>query len=85
MTPSPTQAITRLTFAIPPTTSFGLAVFDVGGRLVTKIDAIPADDGRGEGIWDLRDAKGARVPRGIYFARVSTVHGSVSKRIVVAH
>jgi len=85
VTPSPAQAVTRLSFSIPPMTPFGLAVFDVAGRLVRKIDAIPGDDGRGEGIWDLRDASGSRVPRGIYFARVTTLQGGVSRRIVVAH
>jgi len=84
VSPTPTQGLTQLTFTTPPLTAFGLAVFDVGGRLVRKIDATPGDDGRGTGIWDLHDANGLRVPRGIYFAKISTVHGNVSKQIVVA-
>ena len=58
-----------------------LRVFDLRGRLVRTL---AAGDLRGSYRWDLKDARGARVAAGIYFARAETSRGAARARIAVA-
>ena len=60
-----------------------LAICDVSGRRVREL-AAAAGAGEHVLVWDLRDASGARVPAGLYFARL-VVDGAVraSGRVVV--
>lgn len=52
------------------TSSIGIIIHDVGGRVVRELGS---DDARGAGVlrWDGRDASGRRVASGVYFARVA--------------
>lgn len=53
------------------------SVYDVAGRKVRELDPF-----RGRVVWDGRDADGARVPGGVYFARVTDGTGTRTVRIV---
>lgn len=83
-------AVTSAEFAIaaPPDSPRGgirtrLDVLDLQGRRVRRI----LDEGDGVGAahanWDLRDERGSRVPRGVYFVRLSAGPRAVTARVVV--
>jgi flagellar hook assembly protein FlgD len=50
-------------------------VLDVGGRRVWS-RALPGTAGRHRVAWDGRDSGGARVPAGVYFARLTGSSGA---------
>lgn len=59
-------------------------VFDASGRLVRTLLEGELLAGQGSLAWDGRDASGRDVPGGVYFVRVTTNRGTVSRSIVVA-
>jgi hypothetical protein len=50
--------------------ALSIQVFDLSGRLVRTIANGPADAGEGGTTWACQDESGARVPAGLYFARL---------------
>ncbi|MFH1144736.1 MAG: FlgD immunoglobulin-like domain containing protein [Candidatus Eisenbacteria bacterium] len=65
--PNPFNALTQVEFDLPEPGRVSLEVFDSTGRLVQTLvdDLMPA--GRHGAMWHARDARGARVPSGIYY------------------
>jgi hypothetical protein len=59
-----------------------LAIHGVDGRLVRAL-VVPASFAGGTVRWDLRDARGARVPPGVYLARLAHDSRSLACRMVV--
>jgi hypothetical protein len=59
--PNPARFEARL--AAPPGTR-SIAIYDAAGRVVRHLAVSAA----GNVVWDLRDARGRRVPGGLYFA-----------------
>jgi hypothetical protein len=57
-----------------------IEILDVTGRRVRVLTNGESD----AAYWDLRDQRGARVPRGLYFARLTRGARAVVKRVVVA-
>ena len=80
--PNPSSGATRLEFDLPSAANAELSVFDAAGRRVaTLVDGVePA--GRHAATWDGRSTSGERVAAGLYFARLTTPQGVVSRRIV---
>jgi uncharacterized membrane protein len=80
--PNPSAGATRLEFDLPSAARAQLAVFDAAGRCVaTLVDGdLPA--GRHSATWDGRNTGGDRAAAGLYFARLTTPHGVISRRIV---
>jgi hypothetical protein len=72
--PNPFRERTTLTFDIPEERITGLparlAVYDVRGRLVRRLEDAPHFPGRFEVPWDGRDDAGRPVPAGVYVARL---------------
>lgn len=70
--PNPFASETTVRFEQAAAGAVELSIVDVGGRLVRRwtVDGVAAGT-HGE-IWDGRDASGATVPPGLYFARVTT-------------
>jgi flagellar hook assembly protein FlgD len=76
----PASGPVRLSFTLARPGTAGVAIHDVGGRLVREVLSYahrPA--GPVEVAWDGRDAAGLRVPAGLYVARLS-VDGIASVR-----
>ena len=70
--PNPFRTTTTFRFALPERASVNLAVYDVAGRLVTRL----VDEARVPGIYDVTwNARG--IASGTYFVRLST--GSFTK------
>jgi flagellar hook assembly protein FlgD len=69
--PNPFNPRTELRFVTTMPGAVSLALFDARGRCVRTLLAgagLPA--GPHAVLWDGADARGARVPSGVYFARI---------------
>ena len=66
-----------------------IGVYDLGGRLVARIDERTATAGRQTRSWDGRDTRGRPVAPGIYILRVTVVGDALTRSenrlISVAH
>jgi flagellar hook assembly protein FlgD len=60
-----------------------LELFDVRGRAVRALVAGPRAAGRHTVAWDGRDAGGARLPAGLYFARLRAAGDEAVQRVVL--
>jgi uncharacterized membrane protein len=80
--PNPSSGATRLDFTLESAGSVDLAVFDAGGRRVATLLRGDLPAGARSMTWDGREAGGRMASAGLYFARLSTPHGSVARRIV---
>lgn len=84
--PNPAASAARIEYAVPPGAEgrpFELAVLDVAGRIVRKMDAGAAHGGLRSVQWDLRNDAGVKVPRGLYFVRASFGDRALVTRLVV--
>jgi flagellar hook assembly protein FlgD len=80
--PNPSAAATRLDFTLPSASSAELSVFDAVGRRVATLVQGDLPAGRHSASWDGHAAGGGQVAAGLYFARLATQQGTVSRRIV---
>jgi uncharacterized membrane protein len=80
--PNPSASSMRLDFSVAAASSADLTIFDSAGRRVTTLLHTDLSPGPRSVIWDGREQSGARVRAGIYFARLTTQHGTVSRRLV---
>jgi hypothetical protein len=82
--PNPAREMASVRYTLPRAGRVTLVICDTGGRRVREWGSSAA--GLGEHVleWDLRDASGARVSAGLYFARLE-VDGAVRAkgRVVV--
>src|SRR5205085_4897792 len=77
-TPNPAVSFTRIAFLLPAGASAALRVFDAQGRELRAFrDRFAA--GRNEVIWDRSDARGTRMPAGVYFYRLETGRRSLGR------
>jgi hypothetical protein len=60
-----------------------LAIYDLAGRRVRVIAQGPARTGRSTVHWDARDARGARLPGGVYLARLTSGAETRSCKVVL--
>lgn len=84
--PNPAADATRFVLTVPAGGSppVRLAVYGIDGRLVRELANARLSPGRHEFRWDTRDAAGARVPPGLYFARAASGAGRTERRVVVS-
>ena len=62
---------TRITYSIGEAARVQLAIYDVAGhRVATMVDAVESP-GAHAVVWDGRDARGARLEPGVFYARGS--------------
>jgi flagellar hook assembly protein FlgD len=61
-----------------------LAVFDVAGRRIRKLEIESARAYSGQVRWDGRDEEGRDVPPGTYFLRLTSDNGAaVTERVTI--
>jgi hypothetical protein len=82
--PNPFNPRTVIAFELAETGSIELAIYDVGGRLVRVMESGMQSAGRHEATWDGQDNAGRAVPTGTYFCRLSTQHGSQTRKLTLA-
>jgi hypothetical protein len=80
--PNPSSSRTQLDFDLPSAANAELSVFDAAGRRVATLVQGDLPAGRHSAAWDGLTAGGGRAAAGLYFARLTTLQGSVSRRIV---
>jgi hypothetical protein len=80
---TPIRDAALLRFSLPQASPVSLRVFDVTGRLVREL----VSDQRGAGVhtvgWDLRDAVGQKITRGVYFARLAVGPRVLTRSLIV--
>jgi outer membrane protein assembly factor BamB len=82
--PNPVAASqVRIEFRVPRPQSWRLDVFDAGGRRVAAIDRRDVHQGDVSVEWDGRDARGRRLPNGVYFLRVEADEFVSSKKVTI--
>ena len=80
--PNPFGDRTEIRFGAPGGSSPELRVYDAAGRLVRTFQPVLSVAGEGVVEWDGRDSRGNRLPSGLYFARLSEGHTSLSRKII---
>lgn len=83
LAPVPVRATTTASFRVPSAGPVTLEVFDIAGRLVTRVEERAAAAGPYSISWNGRDARGAEAGSGVYFLRVSAGTLSATERTVV--
>ncbi|MBI1797654.1 MAG: VCBS repeat-containing protein [Candidatus Eisenbacteria bacterium] len=83
-TPSPARVTMTIPVELHAAGRAALAIYDLAGRLVRRLDRGIIEAGVTPVVWDLRDDRGARVPTGVYLGRL-TVDGRLAapRRLLV--
>lgn len=81
--PNPSHGETFISVTCDRSGPQRLAVVDLLGRVVWRIDESTASPGLRTIAWDGRDIMGNRVPSGVYFVTLDAPSGSVSKRVLL--
>ncbi|MEZ5063469.1 MAG: FlgD immunoglobulin-like domain containing protein [bacterium] len=79
--PNPFRAETSIDFAMPAAGPVSVRVYDVSGRLVRDLLDELRPAGRHAIAWDGRDDAGSETAAGIYFLRLETGDGALSRRV----
>ena len=81
--PNPFNSTTIIRFALPSTERVKLAVYDVLGREVVRlIDGVKMT-GTYEVRWNSTNKTGEKVASGVYFYRMTTPKGSITKKMTL--
>jgi glucose/arabinose dehydrogenase len=80
--PNPSARDTELRFTSPKRERVRLAVFDLNGREVRQLLQGESGPGVVSASWDGRNARGVRVPPGLYLARLEHAEGVESARVL---
>jgi flagellar hook assembly protein FlgD len=86
VSPNPASGPVALRCSLPAASAgaSAVAIADVTGRLVREIWQGAAPPGGGLTLgWDGRDSRGALVPQGIYYARVTGSWGELARPVVI--
>ena len=82
--PNPFGRTTTLRFDLPDHVgSVSLIVYNVNGRVVSRLVDDPVERGRHELTWDGRDAHGEPVAAGVYFARLTLDDRTKSQKLML--
>ena len=80
---NPARGSTRLALSLPAASHVDLEVYDITGRLVSRLLSGKVTAGRHHMSWDGRDTLGRRVAPGAYIVRFNTPDRSESKKVVL--
>lgn len=81
--PNPLTSGATFAFDLPQPARVDLAIYDLSGRRVATLTSGELVAGRHAEFWNARDARGGRVPAGIYFASFETAGMKKTARVVV--
>ena len=82
-TPNPFNPATEIKFELPASQTVRLEVVDINGKVVRTLVNGDLDAGVHSVRWDGKDTSGSDMPSGIYFYRLSTDGGSVSRKMML--
>ncbi len=75
--PSPFRTTTTLRFDLAEPTTARLAMYDLSGRLVARLDPEPLEAGHHDVVFDGRGRSGRPLPSGTYLCRLERYDGTV--------
>ena len=78
--PNPVGDLSRVVYSLPRNTWMEIALFDIAGR---KVEILFSGMNR-EGKYEIEWASD-QVADGVYYIRIQTSGGSISRRIIIAH
>lgn len=81
--PNPMRVATSIPLVLPGPSNVRVSIVDVRGRLVRTLSYGPRSEGRSMLSWDGQDARGDRVPPGVYFATLETTQDRRIVRIAI--
>ncbi|GJM43797.1 MAG: hypothetical protein DHS20C21_06390 [Gemmatimonadota bacterium] len=81
--PNPLRDQTSISFALPVADQVSLGVFDVAGRQVADLAGGTLARGKHTVAWDGRGASGRALPNGVYFYRLQTSSGNLTKQLTL--
>jgi hypothetical protein len=80
--PNPSSGETKFRFVLPQAESIQLRIADMQGRIVAEY-ALDAQTGLNVFSWDGKTRAGAVLQAGVYFVRLETGRGSVTRKVVL--
>ncbi len=81
--PNPFNPSTKISFALPARGLVDLRVFDVRGALVRTLVAGELEPGFHDYAWEGRSDDGVQVPSGVYFYRLRTATGDITRSMTL--
>jgi flagellar hook assembly protein FlgD len=81
--PNPFLDRTRMNLDLPMQSNVKVDVFDVAGRHVRHDELGLVNAGRTQLVFDGRDHNGAALPSGVYFYKVHTAAGTLTRKMVI--
>ncbi len=82
--PNPFTASTSIGFILPEATAVSITVYDISGKLVnTVIENSQLPPGYHEMIWNGKTGSGEPAASGVYFCRLSTPEGVITRRMLI--
>jgi hypothetical protein len=81
--PNPFSSQTSVQFSLPSRASARLEVFDLSGRRIGVLASGTFDAGVHVIPFDRHDAKGSRLPAGVYLYRLSTLGSRLERKFVL--
>jgi FlgD Ig-like domain len=79
--PNPVRASTAISFVLPREEAVELGVFDVAGRLVNVLENGVFPAGTHTATWNGLADNGAKAPAGVYFYRLQTPAGELTRKL----
>lgn len=83
--PNPVRASTSIEFALPFRSDVALGIYDVAGKRIRTLSQGSLPAGPHLVTWDGRDRSGAVLPSGVYYLRLATPDGVLTRRMTVLH
>jgi hypothetical protein len=83
LSPNPATSGVRIGFRLPSRSDGTVRVYDIAGRLVSKLKGGTLAAGPHDVYWDLRNARGERVASGIYLVDVHAGGSRTTVRLAV--
>lgn len=84
ISPDPFVHITTINFEVPAAAHVTLKLYNKAGQYVTTLMDGRQNAGPQSITWDRRDSRGAQVPNGVYFVRLTCDNAAATANIVVA-
>jgi FG-GAP repeat protein/VCBS repeat protein len=80
--PNPARSNSVLSYVLPRSGAVRLSIHDLLGRRVAVLADGVEEAGAHSAIWEGRDARGAAVPAGVYWARLESSGATAAQKIV---
>ena len=82
--PNPFNPRTTIAYSVPEGTHVTLRIYDLRGALVSTLVNGQVEAGDHAVVWNGRDDYGSGVASGVYFARIDSKHGVLTRKMVLA-